>query len=59
MYQDTVERLRRTQIPITQIARDTGLSRRFLHYLKAGYDKDPGVLRIQTLRNYLLQEESL
>ena len=49
----TIELLRETSIPISQIAKDCELQERWLYHLKNDYWDDPGVLKIERLYEYL------
>jgi len=53
LLERTTTLLRSSDKTVTVICRDTGISRRWINYLKAGEYKDPGVNKIETLYNYL------
>jgi len=54
MYEETLNLLKNTSLPIPRIAADTGLKLRWLYNVKSGVYDDPGVTKIETLYRYLL-----
>ena len=50
---DTVRMLNECDLPMAKVQSDTGLSLRWLYMLARGELKDPGVTKIERLRDYL------
>ena len=53
LLERTMTLLKNSDKTVTVICQDTGISRRWINYLKAGEYSDPGVNKIEILYNYL------
>lgn len=53
IYPETLKLLRKNKVHMPEIARLTGLNKRWLHRLCAGDYEDPGVNKIEKLNRFL------
>jgi len=58
LYAETLDRLRRTEIPLTQLSSETGLNLNWLKKIKSGSIADPGVRKIERLYKFLSHSSS-
>lgn len=55
---DTLELLESSSLSAKEIAKGVGCTTRWIHYLKEGRYKDPGVNKIQMIHDFLVAAKS-
>ena len=56
LKETTIELLRETSIPISQIAKDCELQERWLFFFRQGQYDDPGVRKVEKIYTYLTRK---